>query len=67
MSSQKTTKTADVLNDHFASVLEVEDDQDLPTFPEQPFTQMIEHIEITNVSVSKAMKTSTQVNHRART
>ena len=25
-------------------------------FPEQPFTQMLEHIEITNVSVSKAMK-----------
>ena len=49
-------ETADVLNDYFASVFEVEDDQDRPTFPEQPFTQMLEHIEITNVSVTKAMK-----------
>ena len=45
-----------MLDDYFASVFEVEVDQDLPIFPEQPFTQMLEHIEITNILVSKAMK-----------
>ena len=49
-------ETSDVLNDYFANVFRVEDDQDLPTFLEQPFAQMLEHTEITNVSMSKATK-----------
>ena len=48
-------ETANVLNDYFASVFAVEDDQDLPTFPEQPFAQRLVNIYITNVSESKAM------------
>ena len=47
-------ETVDVLNDYFASVFELEDDQDLPTFDEQPYVQALENIEISSNLVKKA-------------
>ena len=53
--TQCDQEAADVLNDYFASVFEVEEDQKLPTFNEQPYVQMLENIVITNSLVKKAI------------
>ena len=49
-------ETADVLNEYFASVFEIEDDQNLPIFEEQPCVQILEYITITENLVLKAIK-----------
>ena len=48
-------EAADVLNDYFASVFEVEEDQELTFFNEQSYVQALENIVITNSLVKKAI------------
>ena len=53
--TQCDQEAVDVLNVYFASVFEVEEDQVLPTFNEQPYAQALENIVITNSIMKKAI------------
>ena len=53
--TQCDQEAANVLNDYFESVFEVEEDQELPTFHEQPYVQPLENTVITNSLVKKAL------------
>ncbi|MEW8547283.1 MAG: reverse transcriptase domain-containing protein, partial [Candidatus Thiodiazotropha sp.] len=48
-------ETASILNDYFASVFELEDDQNLPNFEEQSYMNILENIDITENKVLKAI------------
>ena len=53
--TQCDQEAADISNDYFASVFEVEEDKELPTFNEQPYVQVLENTVITNSLVKKAI------------
>ena len=53
--SSTDQETANVLNDYFSTVFEVEPDEPLPEFEDTTFIQPLEHISITEREVEKVL------------
>ena len=49
-------ETAGILNNYFASVIQRENGQELPNFPERQFYNTLDHVVINRESFAKAIK-----------